>query len=101
MRGLVDVVGCRQGQEECVYLIERFGFQFRPRNEANEVQHHLAQNGHVKLHHVPHFLIEGLLEAKTNALVFVMRFLYFVLDTRYFFWWHLGDSIMLQPVVRK
>lgn len=47
MRGLVDVVGCRRGQEECVYLIESFGFQFRPRNEAYEVQHHLAQSGHV------------------------------------------------------
>lgn len=51
MRGLVDVVGCRRGQEGCVYLIERFGCQFRPRNEAYEVQHHLAQIGHVKLHH--------------------------------------------------
>ena len=60
MRGLVDVVGCRRGQEENVYLIGRLRFQFRPRNEAYEVQDHLAQIGHVKLYRVPHSPIEGL-----------------------------------------
>ena len=53
MRGLVDVVGCKRGQEDCVYLIRRFGFQFRPRRGPAP---HLSQIGHVKLHHA---LIEG------------------------------------------
>jgi hypothetical protein len=65
MRGLVDVVGCRRGQEGCVYLIERFWFQFRPRNEVYEFQHHLAQSGHVN---APFFTIEGLLEDKCSSI---------------------------------
>ena len=71
MRGLVDVVGCRRGQEECVYLIESFGFQFRPRNEAYEVQRSTPLS--TKWTRKYNSLIEGPLEAKTKALVFAMR----------------------------